>query len=767
LSTAPVVAEPQEQQEPQLTDALRVVVADLVKKVLKEEESSRRAELRWASQQRHFRNGNQYLWWDSSSFMYMHAEASGQQLQQYRDVYNIYTPHWRSFVSILSQNPPGINFVPNDLQRSVDVTAANYAEKMRHRVDRLINMRDRQAEIASNFCTDGRTITWSRVDAQGELQTTVHGVLESKVPLYVRSKGRNKLKRWGYAVLSEEVDKWEAKEAYPDFAEDIESNDGSTSEAAYERYARLGILARDRGSRETDAFNNLVTEHNAWIRPSRYRRAPEANRDALESLYPDGFRATVISGTCVDCVAEKMEDALRCEFPAPGNGQSRPSLLNDLVPIQRAFNDALNMLREHCDFSIPATWVTADFDSEALAEQRSAPGMIHQISIPNGASISDLVMQETVSQLPAELVNNIDRLLSLAQFITGDLPSLSGEGDPHSETAEGQKMLSNQAKGQLSPAYGGMQWLVAGTYEIDVRLAASMPQARETVSISGSAGQSSFNPKAILDGEFGCYPDTDSSFPETMADKRASLQAVLTQLGQGAQGEAIVFHPDNLKLIKQYSGLEDLIIPGAEARDKQLREIEQMLQEPPVPMPINLGGAFGKYNPDGGDMGAGAGVQPQLTTSVPVGKYDYNQAELDKCIEWLSSTACYEEMQKGNQQGVQNVTLHADAHAAAIQAQAPPPAIKPPNVTLTAQITDPVAISELLGIAGAQTTPENIEASNVAEEQNQAADTQDKAASAQHKAVLAAKEAITPIQKPMTPEQQLEAKKSSAKDKAK
>jgi hypothetical protein len=43
--------------------------------------------------------------------------------------------------------------------------------------------------------------------------------------------------------------------------------------------------------------------------------------------------------------------------------------------------------------------------------------------------------------------------------------------------------------------------------------------------------------------------------------------------------------------------------------------------------------------------------EPPMTSSVPIGKYDYNQPELDKCIEWLSSSACFEEMQRGNYSG--------------------------------------------------------------------------------------------------------------------
>jgi hypothetical protein len=766
-----VQPEAQEAQAPQLSDEGRKALESLVSGILREELSSRRAEFRQAWQQRNFRNGYQYLWWDASSHTYMHAEASGLKLPRFRDVYNIYAPHWRSFVSILSQNPPGINFPPDDLQRSVDVTAASYAEKMRHRVDRLVHMKDRQAEVAGYMCTDGRTITWTRVDAKGKLRCTVHGVLESKVPIYAR-----KMERWGYAVLSEEIDKWEAKEDYPDFAEEIGKGEVDSGETAYERFGRLGILANKKGAGgEAETIKNLVTEHTAWIRPSRYRKAADAVQQELRGLYPEGVRVSVISGKAVLCIPEKIEDALRCEWPAPGQGSARPSLLHDVVPIQMAFNDAMNMLREHFEFSIPATWITDTVDTEALSEQRSAPGVIHQITVPAGSTINDLIFQEQVAQLPPELVAHIDRLLQLAQFTSGDLPSLYGSGTPDQETASGQKMLSDQAKGQLSPAWGGLQWLFAGTYEIGVILAAKMLSDRDSIAIQGASGQQQFNPAAILDGNFGCYPNTDSSFPETMADQRASLQSVLTQLGQGEQGQAIVYHPDNLKLIKQYSGLENLVIPGAEARDKQLREIEQMLKEPPVPdqnspdyPAFAQADAQFKQQQDAADRAGfadhiqrggnpeefqptpiGQAPQPPLMSSIPIGKYDFHQPELDKCIEWLSSTACFEETQKGNTQGVQNILLHADLHAAAIAkaAAANAPQQEPMKISANFADLDSATKTQALVRDGYQPDSQEFETNAVQGQQSTAAETQDKAAGAQHKAVLAAREAVSPIKK--------------------
>lgn len=744
MSISPAV--PDETGETQeLTPEIRAGMLSLFQSLMKEEQVSRRSEVRNAWKQRAFKNGIQYLWYDSTSYTFLTPEASGQALSSYMDVYNIYTPHWRSFVSLLSQNPPGINFPPDDLQKPNDVTAGSYAEKIRHRVDKLVHMKDRQMEAAGLFCTDGRTIAWTRLDPKGNLKVTMHGVLESKVPIYAR-----KMEKWSYCVLSEEIDLYQAKEDWPDYADEIEADTGGTADATYERYARLNVIANRKGALGFgDAFKSITTEHNAWVRPSRYRKADEETREYLKTAFPDGMRMVVCGGVVVDAQPEVMESALRAEWPAPGQGQNRPSMLHDLVPIQEAFNDILNMIREHGDYSIPARWVSDKVDSEAIAEQISAPGVTHQITVPQGASIADLVFVEPTATLPAELVANADRLLQLAEFTTGDLPSLYGQGTPDQETASGQKMLSDQAKGQLSSAWAGIQWLFAGIYEIAVRLVAQTSDS--SLAVPGDTGAESFNPQAILDGNWGCYPDTDSSFPETTADKRASLQLVLGQLSQ--IDPTLALNPDNQKLIAQFSGLgDDLVILAANSRDKQLREIEQLLQEPPIPdesqMPQYMQAA---------EQAMAQGQQPPpppMQSSVPVDEeWDYHQFELDKLQEWLSSKACLEAQRQGNLQGIQNVKLHGQAHKAALAKQAQKQIQQTPmTISGAFKDLDPATKVQVLERDGYQPDAGAFETDAVQTQQDKAATTQHKAAQAQHQSVLAAKEAVAPVKSPTPPQ---------------
>ncbi len=771
----PVETEASEDKALGMSETVRVGLLELAKKVLDGEKSPRRAEVREAWKQRAFDADQQYLWWDARNYTMCSAEASGAELPMFMKVYNIFKPHKRSFVSILSANPPGVNFVPDDLQQSNDVTAAAYAEKMRHRVDRLVSTKDIQQQIAALFCTDGRTITWTRT-VNDVLRVSVHGVLESRMVPFCA----NSLAELSAAALSREGDIHEMKAQWEDFADDIENEIGSGgADTNYERLARLNIIANNRGSGYADSLKGVATEHTVWLRPSRYPKK-ENHKEVAEFLekFEDGVRLTVCGGALVECIGEKIEDALVVEWPSPGQGMNRSSMLRSLVPIQEDFNDFSNHLREQAEYVDPMTYIAQDaYDDEAMAESRNVPAGMTVLKLPSGKSISDVIATPPVSVMSAELSTALQNLQALAEFTTGDLPSLSGEGDPHSETASGQKMLSDQAKGQLSNAWGAMQRLMAGTYSLAVPLAAKLDQDKPTVAIKGGNGQDSFSPSAILNGHFGCYPDTDSSFPESQADKRASLQMVLSQLGPA--DPKLILHPDNQKLIKQYSGLSDLVIPAANSRDKQLEEIEQMLKEPPVPDVNSPQYAqyqealqqwrmqeatartahFAAHVASGGDANAYQSPQqplvqqpqPPLTSSVQIDVvYDQHADEYAKLVEWVNTESCREEIRKGNQQGVQNVKLHGNLHKAQIDAaaQANAPKVEPPKVSLTMAVTDPTTIAQFAQAAGAtEATPQGIAQSQVADNQETAAKTAHIGAQAQHASVLAAKEAVEPAHK--------------------
>ena len=697
----PELMEEQQAQDPisdeptGLSEAAQTALVDLVTKTLKAEQWARRQEVMRAREQRYYERGDQNLFYNRSSYQFVPLADSGATLPPYTDVYNIYRPNLRTLVSVMSQNTPGVNFVPNSLKSAADILSASLAEKTRHKLYREVDTRALQTEVARLFCTDSRVIVRTSM-ADGKVVQTAHGVLESKVPIYLRGG----IARWPYLVLSDEMDRDAAREEYEN--EEIEGVEDTTS-SAYERYARLGVLSGTRSQGAGEVAKDLVTRHIVWLRPSRYRKLTEDARKEIKAVFSDGVRVTVCGGTfCEATVADW--DNLAVAFPAPGDGQNRPSLLRDLVPLQDAFNDGMNQVREFFDYGIPATWFNEDsIDAEAISVQRSEPAAMHPAAAPAGRALSDAFWQEAPAVLPPGLMEYLQTIQgSLSQFITGNFPSLYGAEAPSLETMGAYSMSHDSAMGNLAPAWGAMQRLFASIALSGVKMLATIA-GDEELSVEGQNGTTdSFRASDVLVGEIGCEPDRDSSFPETTASKRAAYNQYVQQLAAMDGGPEILGQPDNLKLGLQLSGLEDFVIPGAEARDKQLREIEILLASEPQ----------------------GASVDQQEQSSVPVdADFDYHQAEFDKVQQWLSSQERDREERDGNVRGIQNVRMHglqhkavldkraADAASAQAQAnQSPPVAPKQPSVSIAYKdVTDPDAKAQMLREAGIHVASADLE----------------------------------------------------------
>lgn len=698
MSLTPVLMPPEAAMEapaPVLSDAASKALVGLVKECLREERKARRDEVIEARTQRYYAAGKQFIWFDRGQGIFKPASESDKVLPRYMEFYNIYAPHQRSFISQLSQSPPGINWVPNDLQQAADITAANRAEKLRTKLAREVRLKSIQSAIARLFCTDGRVGVWTRIE-DGKVVCTVHGVLDLKVPLFA-----NSIEEWDYACISRERSVAKLKRLYPNIKQYIQGST-DTGEWSYERFARLGVLGGDRSFAE--AYKHLATEHTCWLRPERFEKAPDEVQDELNTFYPEGVRATVISDRLADATPEDLEKVLAVGHPSPGDGQSRPSLLHDLIPIQDAFNDGMNQAREFFDYGIPALWINGEaVDSEAIPEQRSEYGAIHTANWPLGrGAMTDAFFQEAPAVLPDGLIQFISMVSNdIAQFVISDFPTNYGAPQQDGSDTYGEaKLLSDQAKGLLGPAWQGLQQLHATFEKQAVDQQAILLQGQQ-VSVRNPDGTSdAFQADEVMAELYGCYPDQDASFPETMADKRAALQQVMSQIADLPK-DSIAAQPDNLKLIVQMGGLKDIVIPGAVARDKALRTIEQLLNETPLPPSPEDIAAYQQavvaaqqaptVNPDGSPATPPQmPQQPQPQPSVQVDEdFDYLQPTWDKVQEWMASDSRVEAERQGKSLGVLNVRLYGLMVKAAIAKQVQQQATQPSKpISWSANIED-------------------------------------------------------------------------------
>src|SRR5271157_3631984 len=177
--TASAFAEPEEQEQPDygemnrdLPENMQEALASLITRFMEQDRFVRRREVIEIRKARFFDRGDQYIYWNDTSGMYGTGEAGGAltvgsqsvDMPRYMDVYDIYKPYESTITAVLTQNPPGVDFQPDDYMKAeTDIPAAQTAEKYRHHIDRVNDRKKVQTEVARLFFTDGRVVMFNHL----------------------------------------------------------------------------------------------------------------------------------------------------------------------------------------------------------------------------------------------------------------------------------------------------------------------------------------------------------------------------------------------------------------------------------------------------------------------------------------------------------------------------------------------------------------------------------------------------------------------------
>ena len=172
-----------------------------------QEKYARLREVRRARKLRHYEAGNQFLQWsDSRGFTDLTLTGSaynnnGESMQcpTYMDVYNIFLRFFLIIQAVLTQTLPPVRWQPIDPSSPDDVDKSTEAQKYSKMFDRFNDIKDLLAQIVRMFGMDGRTVAWTRTEEDSQKfgleddgtakrfqRTTIHGVLETKVPITCR-----------------------------------------------------------------------------------------------------------------------------------------------------------------------------------------------------------------------------------------------------------------------------------------------------------------------------------------------------------------------------------------------------------------------------------------------------------------------------------------------------------------------------------------------------------------------------------------------------
>jgi hypothetical protein len=532
--------------------------------------------------------------------------------------------------------------------------------------------------------------------ANGQEVISIAGGLELNTPVWA-----NEMHEYPYLQWQAEVHRAKLKASYPHAADKIEVSPSQGAEDVYARVSRLSVSQGLPSIHPGDALVNLITFDRTWIRPwAFYALEDREVRDELLALFPDGCYAAFAGDAYCESRNETMDDHWRVLHALPGDGQNRPSVGDSLVQVQERYNVLSNMQAETYEYGIPPIYADPQvLDFDALANQVAEPAAHFPARARPGQPLAAGFFQPAPAQVPPDMIRHQQDLIGpVSQFLTGLFPAVFGGNMEDVKTASGYALARDQALGRL-----GLVWRRMKQFYADLTLLAvdcfrkNRPEDAE-IPLLGPDGV--FDSRVIriadLKGNICVHPEADETFPRLKSQQRGVLQQLFTindPLIQRALAE-----PANIGYMKNVLGLSELVVPGEDSRNKQLREIQQLLASAPIVVPVvgAVAQAFRSQTPDGFagpeassspntvvgiaektlapegasyNSSAGHGSRPTEHTamplvlpSVPVDELlDDHAVEFEECKRWANSDAG-QAARMSNPVGFANVRAHAQAH---------------------------------------------------------------------------------------------------------
>src|ERR1700744_1309471 len=289
-----------------MPEQLKNILTAIVKEFQNEELYDRRIEDLTDRALRFYDDGVQHFYPNYATGVYQIGEAGGAvnigngnvQCSEYLGAYNIFRARRRTIDSVLTQNPPPVDFQPDKPNRAEDQEAAETAEGYWELFKQKNDMNDLQQSVTRYFELSGRTVTWTfqKQDRRkrgpnhaGEPRTMetveIFGTRESTVPILCRRQ-----EDAIYCYVYRDVHILKAKEENPWLKKngvwEITGGEGGPGESEWKRYARLGVRQARKGAAVLNTtIDHLITEQHCFLRPAAF------NSDKCDALYtgPSGW----------------------------------------------------------------------------------------------------------------------------------------------------------------------------------------------------------------------------------------------------------------------------------------------------------------------------------------------------------------------------------------------------------------------------------------------------------------------------------------------
>jgi hypothetical protein len=678
-----------EKTKPQVVAALRSIVSQ----VARQTSVARRLQIQRVGKAEMYWEGRQHIWWNDSDGKFMDSSQVGVVLggesddnqSRFSFTKNFYSPFGEAFIAALTQMVPKVPFRPVDPNNEDDIRASRAASDAAEYLARVNDPKKLMRRMGYHgytgsllaahvrWVTDGNQFGWddnaqlsfgtvpgsdstmpqqsavtgttSSKVPKGQVMITIHGAAEINTPIWA-----NEQEEFSYLNWQIEVPRSLAKSTFPWAAEGISSTGQITADDSYARLYRTAVRENLEALIPSDALEDLVTLNRVWLRPHTFEDVADLEvRNTLKTMFPAGCYVCFAGSTYCESKSEGMDEVWRVKHCLEGEGQARRACGEAFLDLQDAINTLFNLAMEYLEEGIPMTFHGSEtLNKDAVEDIRSLVGLFMPCKEPKaGENLDSKFYTPTQLRMPPELMELMEQLAGQdGQFITGMFPALFGGAAKGAggDTASGYEMQRNQAMGRLVAIYDQIKLLYQEAMLLAVRQHAKYSRNDITLQQKNPAQKPrTINLSTIKKGNFTTYPEPDEAFPLLYSEKRATLEKLMGMAPDAPELAAVFQLPANQSYLKAVEGLTELVLPGEDARDKQLREIEQLLGEPPV-----------QYVPEAG----------LFVSSMPPEPLDYDDFEIQECDRYINSDVG-QEARYSNVEGYQNIVAHRFMHVEA------------------------------------------------------------------------------------------------------
>lgn len=497
---------------------------------------------------------------------------------------------------------------------------------------------------------NGVAVTGMKDYPRGQEVVTIYGAMNVKV-----SPRATEQRDTGYLILEQELSKGAIRATHPDKADAI-GKEGGGAEDDMERIGREQAATSTASSSGSFAgLKSYLTYKQAWLRPWMFWNIDDDElRQLVIENYPDGAFLAIEGDNVLYSCSEDLDDKWEMCVPMPGEGAYRDGAGRDTLSVNKRLNDAHNITAEHIEFaSAPPIFVDSRFiNMAAMAKRRMQPGNFFPVHVQAGAR-ADTPLDKLMYQPQLRVDSNIYQygkdLIELGQIMSSAMPSIFGGSVQDVKTAAGYSMAREQSLGLLNLFWRTVKQFHARVMLKGVECFRKNRTQDEEITVFGESSQytSKFIRLGDLKGNITAHPDADEDFPMSWTEIRSNVMQLIQVAPEKAQ--EILFHPANSPMLTRIFGNAELILPAADDRDKQYREIDLLVQSQPVT-----------------SIDPMTGQQTQQTSIMPDALVDDHSVHILTCKEWAVSDSGITAKQE-NPMGYANVMLHVAAHLQAAQ----------------------------------------------------------------------------------------------------